>query len=353
MTQKWMIYGANGYTGQLIARTAVAQRLNPILAGRRKVEIHTLAKELGLEARVFSLDDPNQVLSGLREIDVVLHCAGPFSATSAPMIEGCLAVGSHYLDITGEISVFEHAHGTKQARRAADAGVVLCPGVGFDVIPTDCVALKLKELLPNATHLSLGFDSDSGISPGTFKTMIQGLGGSSSERRGGIITEVQLGKTKRTIDFGRGTKTAMAIPWGDVSTAFHTTGIPNINTWIPMPSYKIAGARSLKWFRPILATSMIQQIMHKWADRSVHGPDEQARRNSPAYIWGEARNADGETRTVRIQTANVYSLTVFGSLAVVSRLLDMKVNGGSYTPAALFGAELIEELPGSGKFQIF
>ncbi|MGB2993743.1 MAG: saccharopine dehydrogenase NADP-binding domain-containing protein, partial [Paenisporosarcina sp.] len=136
MTQKWMIYGANGYTGALIARTAVAQGMKPILAGRRKEEIHTLANELGLESRVFSLNEPDQVTSGLREIDLVLHCAGPFSATSAPMIEGCLEMGSHYLDITGEISVFEHAHELKQAKRAEDAGVVLCPGVGFDVIPT-------------------------------------------------------------------------------------------------------------------------------------------------------------------------------------------------------------------------
>ncbi|MDX1805760.1 MAG: saccharopine dehydrogenase NADP-binding domain-containing protein [Paenisporosarcina sp.] len=353
MKQNWMIYGANGYTGALIARTAVVQGLKPILAGRRHEEIHSLANELGLEARVFSLDEPNQVLTGLREIDLVLHCAGPFSITSAPMVEGCLAVSAHYLDITGEIGVFEHVHAAEQAKRAAKAGVVLCSGVGFDVIPTDCIALKLKELLPNATHLSLGFDSDSGISPGTSKTMIQGLGASSSERREGVITEVQLGKTKRKIDFGRGPKTAMAIPWGDVSTAFHTTGIPNIDTWIPMPTYKIVGARSLKWLRPLLASSSIQHALRKWVDRSISGPDELARKNSPAYIWGEARSASGESRTVRIQTTNVYNLTVFGSLAVVSRLLERKVSGGSYTPATLFGAELIEELPGSGKFQIF
>lgn len=144
----------------------------------------------------------------------------------------------------------------------------------------------------------------------------------------------------------------MTIPWGDVSTAFHTTGIPNIDTWIPMPTYKIFGARSLKWLRPLLATSPVQKFLRMWVDRTVTGPDEIARKSSPAYIWGEARNESGETCTVRIQTANVYSLTVFGSLAVVSRLLDMNVKGGSYTPATLFGAELIEELPESGKFQI-
>ncbi|WP_019412863.1 trans-acting enoyl reductase family protein [Paenisporosarcina sp. TG20] len=353
MERTWMIYGANGYTGELIARTAVEQGLKPILAGRNLERIHSLANELGLESRVFSLKEQNQIELGLVGINLVLHCAGPFSITSAPMIEGCLAVGADYLDITGEIGVFEHTHAFEQANRAIETGVVLCSGVGFDVIPTDCVALKLKELLPNATHLSLGFDSDSGISPGTFKTMIQGLSSPSAERQDGVITKVSLGKKSRTIDFGRGPRTAMTIPWGDISTAYHTTGIANIDTWVPMSTYKIIGARSMNLIRPILATSFVQKTLLKWVDRSISGPDEEVRKNSPAYIWGEARNAAGEKRTVRIKTANVYSLTAFGALAVVTRLLNADVPGGSYTPASLFGSELIEELPGSGKFQVF
>ena len=350
MSLTWMIYGANGYTGELIARTAVNQGLKPILGGRNKEKINTLASELGLESRVFTLNEPLNVQAGLSGIDLVLHCAGPFSATSAPMIEGCISARIHYLDITGEIGVFEHAHA--QAKRAQEAGVVICSGVGFDVIPTDCVALKLKELLPDATHLSLGFDSDSGISPGTFKTMLQGLSSGSAERKNGIITEFPMGTKHQFIDFGRGSRSAMAIPWGDVSTAFYTTGIPNINTWIPMPSYKIIGARSMNWLKPILAKPILQKALKTWVDKSITGPTEDARKNSPAYIWGEATNEDGEKKTVRIQTANVYDLTVFGALAVTTRLLETDLPGGSYTPATLFGSELIEQLPGSGAFQI-
>lgn len=351
MSRTWMIYGANGYTGELIARTAVDQGLKPILGGRNKEKINTLASELGLESRVFTLNEPLNVQAGLSGIDLVLHCAGPFSETSAPMIEGCISARIHYLDITGEIGVFEHAHA--QTKRAQEAGVIICSGVGFDVIPTDCVALKLKELLPDATHLSLGFDSDSGISPGTFKTMLQGLSSGSAERKNGIITEFPMGTKHQFIDFGRGFRSAMAIPWGDVSTAFYTTGIPNINTWIPMPSYKIIGARSINWLKPILAKPLLQKALKTWVDNSITGPTEEARKNSPAYIWGEATNEDGEKKTVRIQTANVYDLTVFGALAVTTRLLETDLpGGGSYTPAALFGAALIEQLPGSGTFQI-
>src|SRR3546814_18073465 len=88
------------------------------------------------------------------------------------MIEACLQAKAHYLDITGEISVFEHAQ--TQDARAKAAGIVVCPGVGFDVIPTDCVAAALKAALPDATHLALGFDSRSGFPPGTAKTSVEG-----------------------------------------------------------------------------------------------------------------------------------------------------------------------------------
>ena len=160
---KWMIYGANGYTGELIARAAVSRGLKPVLAGRSRDKVQALARELGLEARVFSLEDDVRLLTQIKGHDLVLHCAGPFSATAAPMMEACLRANAHYLDITGEIAVFEHAQSLNDRARAA--GVVICPGVGFDVVPTDCVAAALKNAMPDATHLALGFDSRSSFRP--------------------------------------------------------------------------------------------------------------------------------------------------------------------------------------------
>jgi len=220
---KWMIYGANGYTGELIARDAVRRGLRPVLAGRSRDKVEVLARELGLEARVFGLDDPARLLAQIKGHGLILHCAGPFSATAAPMIEACLRAGAHYLDITGEIAVFEHAQSLNERARAA--GSVICPGVGFDVVPTDCVAAALKDALPDATHLALGFDSRSSFSPGTAKTSIEGLAQGGKVRRDGKIVSVPLAYRVRRIDFGAGEKLAMTIPWGDVSTAWHTTGI--------------------------------------------------------------------------------------------------------------------------------
>ncbi len=168
--QQWMIYGANGYTGEMVAREAASRGLKPILAGRKRAPIEALAAELGLESRIIDLDDAQALQQALDQVAIVAHCAGPFSTTSQPMIDACIATQTHYLDITGEIDAFVAARARHD--EAAAANIVICAGVGFDVIPTDCIAACLKMALPDADTLALGFDSRSGFSPGTAKTSI-------------------------------------------------------------------------------------------------------------------------------------------------------------------------------------
>ncbi|HEY9545833.1 MAG TPA: saccharopine dehydrogenase NADP-binding domain-containing protein [Solimonas sp.] len=346
----WMIYGANGYTGELIAREAVKRGQKPVLAGRNADKLAALAKELQLEVRAFGLDDAAQLSKGLQGIELVLHCAGPFSATSAPMIEACLQAKAHYLDITGEISVFEHAQ--TQDARAKAAGIVVCPGVGFDVIPTDCVAAALKAALPDATHLALGFDSRSGFSPGTAKTSVEGLAQGGKVRENGHIRAVPLAYHVRKIDFGDGEKLAMTIPWGDVSTAYASTGIANIEVFIPGSPAMIANARRANYIRWLLGLAPVQRLMKNRIARTVKGPSASQREKLVTHVWGEARNAAGATKTARIKVANGYALTITGSLAVVDFLSQNRPAGGSYTPSKLCGADLVQRLPGSGSLQI-
>ncbi len=349
MTQ-WMIYGANGYTGEMIAREAKRRGLTPILAGRSESKVKRLARELGLEHRSFSLDHASEVDVGLDGVGLVLHCAGPFLQTSAPMLEGCLRNGSHYLDITGEIPVFEYAHAQQQ--RARDAHVVLCPGAGFDIIPTDCVARALKDALPDATHLVLGFDQPTVLSPGTAKTSVEFAGEGGRVRDQGAIVTVPLAHSVRRIDFGNGRKLAMAIPWGDVSTAYYSTGIPNIEVYVPASAWMLLGAKLANLFAPLLRLEPVIHALQSLIDERVQGPDGAARDRMPSYVWGEATNASGDTRTARIKTANGYSLTITGSLEIVQHLLQNDVPGGAYTPSMLMGAALVSRLPESGPIVI-
>ncbi|WP_223824933.1 saccharopine dehydrogenase family protein [Pseudomonas profundi] len=348
---QWMIYGANGYAGRLLAREAVQQGLQPILAGRKRREIETLATELGLKHRIFRLDDSAAAQEALRDIAVVAHCAGPFSATSRPMIEACLASQTHYLDITGEIDVFVAAHARNAEAQAA--GIVLCPGVGFDVIPTDCLAACLKEALPDADRLALGFDSRSGFSPGTAKTSVEGLKHGGKVRIDDEIRTVPLVYQSREIDFGNGTKYAVTIPWGDVATAWFTTGIDNIEIFVPMAPSAALRLRRLDWLRPLLALPPVQALLKYLAGRRISGPDSDQRRDAPTYVWGEAQNPAGKKVVARVRTANGYEVTVYGTLLAVRHMLAGKdIIPGYYTPARLLGERCVEQLPGSGTIEI-
>lgn len=346
---RWMIYGANGYTGELLARAARGREQTPILAGRQEARIAPLAEQEGLEYRCFALDDVDTVAEQLQDVDLVLHCAGPFSKTSAPMLEACLKAGSHYLDITGEVSVFEHIHAQRQ--RIINAGIIACPGVGFDVIPTDCLAARLKAEHPNATELSLGFSTRSGLSPGTARTTVEGLALGGRARIDDQVREVPLAWKVRRIDFGQGPEWAMSIPWGDVSTAWHTTGIANIQVFLPTPRWFIWAAKAGNLARPLLGTAIIQNYLMSLVDKRIKGPGESARAKLPSHVWGEARNRQ-KTVTGRLHTANVYSLTVDGALAVREWIEQQTPAPGTYTPASLCGSQLVETLPGSGRIQI-
>jgi short subunit dehydrogenase-like uncharacterized protein len=345
MTQaQWMIYGANGYTGKLIASEAMRRGLAPILAGRNRDQIETLATGLGLPSRVVGLDDPDALCTALADVDAVLHAAGPFVRTSRPMVEACLSTSTHYLDITGEIAVFEALHRIGDKARAA--GVVLLPGVGFDVVPTDCLAAKLAAALPDATRLELAFTSDRGSwSRGTLKTMIEGMPYSGAVRRDGRIEGVPLAYDARKIPFSCGERWAVTIPWGDVSTAFHTTGIPNIRVYAGMPPGAIKRMRLVRPVLPVMGLTPLKRAAQWWVGKTVTGPDEETRASARTFVWGEVRDDAGATICGTVETPEAYYLTAVAAVECASRVLAGRVEAGTWTPGRAFGPELLESLP--------
>lgn len=350
MPQPWLLYGATGYTGELIAREAVRRGQQPVLAGRSREKVTKLAAELNCPSAVFEIDDHTTLVSTLQGVAAVLNCAGPFSVTASSMMQGCLATRVHYLDITGEIDVFELAHSANE--KAQRAGMVLCPGVGFDVVPTDSVAAALKAALPDASELALGFDSRSGFSKGTAKTAVESTGHGCKVRRNGNIVAVPLGSDTRRIDFGNGERLAVRIPWGDVSTAFYTTGIPNISVYTATSANAVKRLRRMDWLRPVLRQRWAQNIIKRRIEQRLKPPDRTQRDNNPSYVWGEARNPAGEIKTARLRTPNGYALTVLSSLGIMEQLLALPARSGFMTPTMLVGAEFVSTLPNCSPIRI-
>jgi short subunit dehydrogenase-like uncharacterized protein len=340
----YLIYGAYGYTGELIARSAVARGHRPVLGGRRDGPLAAVAERLGLERRAFDLEGPAAVDRGLEGLAAVLHCAGPFVHTSAPMVEACLRRKTHYLDVTGEIAVFEALAARDAQARAA--GILVLPGVGFDVVPSDCLAAHLKSRLPRATHLTLAFSPGSRASRGTATTVVENLHRGGLVRRDGVLTPVPAAWKTRTVDFGRGPRTVVTIPWGDVSTAYHSTGIPNIEVYIAAPLLARTASRASRLLRPLLAAAPVQRALRALVRSGSPGPSDEERARGRSRFWGEAIAADGGRVVSRLEGPEGYTMTVLTALAIVERVLAGDAPAGFYTPSRAYGADLVLGIDG-------
>ncbi|HEX8287753.1 MAG TPA: saccharopine dehydrogenase NADP-binding domain-containing protein [Pyrinomonadaceae bacterium] len=342
MSNNFLIYGANGYTGELIAREATRRGLKPILAGRSLTKVEPLAKELNLTARSFSLEDKKSLEYTLKEVDFVLHCAGPFSLTAKPMVEACLRLKKHYLDITGEIAVFEAMVRLDEKAKAAE--IMIMPGVGFDVVPSDCLALHLKNRLPDATRLTLAFYGLGKISHGTQATMTLNAGAGGAVRRNGEIIKVPAAYKTRKIDFGEIEKTAVTIPWGDIATAFYSTGIPNIEVYTVVPEENLRLLKLSRYVGWLLAAKPIQNFLQNRIPKG--GPNEEERANGKTYLWGEASDERGN-KVEAVQTGiEGYTMTVLTALQIAEKILGGNFRAGFQTPAKCYGADLILEING-------
>jgi short subunit dehydrogenase-like uncharacterized protein len=339
----WMIYGANGYTGRRIAEEAVARGGRPILAGRNVREIGSLAERWGCPSRVFALEDRRQAVEQLQGVPAVLHCAGPFSATGEPMMNACLEAGVNYLDITGEIAVIEAAAARQD--RALQAGVSLLPAVGFDVVPSDCLAAMLAERVPEARQLQLAFTIGSRIGPGTARTMLEGLAGGGRARVAGRVVPVPLAWKTMAVPFRHGIRPAATIPWGDVASAWYTTGIPNIEVYAAMPQWQITLLRRLRSVFALLRVPGVRRplryvLRQSLTRRGYLGPE-----SGRASLWGRASDGRDHVVEATLETPEAYRLTVLTALAAVEQVLARGVPPGFWTPARAFGPQFIMTIP--------
>lgn len=344
MAPSFLLYGSYGYTGRLIAEEALRLGLRPVLAGRNTQRLASQAERFGLDYRVFDLDNPKLIAANLDDLPLVLNCAGPFAATALPLVEACLQSRAHYLDITGELSVF-----TALAERdtlARQAGVMLLPGVGFDVVPSDCLAVHLKSRLPSATRLTLAFGGVRHASRGSLATALHYLENSSFTRLNGHLVAAPLAHRTRSIDFGRGPERVASIPWGDLVTAYYSTGIATIETFMALSLPRYLALRLLGSCRWLARQPGVRRLILQRVATLPDGPSETQRLHGRGRFWGEAQDADGQRVEAWLETPEAYTLTASAAVHIAHKALSGCAQPGYQTPASAYGPELVLELPG-------
>ncbi|WP_242605344.1 saccharopine dehydrogenase family protein [Fluoribacter gormanii] len=343
--KNFLIYGSYGYTGNLIAQLSVQQGLKPILAGRDEEKLKSQAATLNLEYRVFDVNDLEQTKKALRDLIAVIHCAGPFKHTYKNMALACLAVKTHYLDITGEVMVIEGLMAMNE--RALMQGIMLLPGCGFDVVPSDCLAAYLKRCLPDACRLLLAiaaFNESAGlsISHGTAKTMIEDIPEGTLIRDDGTLKKVSFCWKTHSFDFGTSKRMLCAtISWGDLASAWWSTQIPHIETYMALPRKVIRFKNVINSFKWLLSWSLIKKYITRKITQLPAGPTEEQRKNSVVTIYGEVVNDSGEIKAALMTTPNGYTLTALSTFMIIQNVLSGNAPVGFQTPSSAYTEDLV------------
>ena len=338
-----IVYGAYGYTGELIVRRCIELRIKPLLSGRNEDKLKPVAEKYGLPYETASLEaaDLDKLLAGSK---VVIHAAGPFIFTSKPMVEACIRNKVHYTDITGEIAVFAQA--SKYDKQAKDAGVMVLPGTGFDVVPSDCLAAHLKSRMENADDLVLAFYGTGRASRGTSLTVVEGLGMGGTIRENGKIKQVPDAYDVKKFDFGPHNILAVTIPWGDVFTAYFSTSIPNIKVYMGLPEKVIGSMKWGRWFGWLMRSEFVKKRARAKIIAGKAGPSDEQRAKTKTYLVGTVTDKKGNSLTSTLETQEGYTLTAMTSVDVAQKIVSGNFKPGFQTPSLAYGKDLITEVSG-------
>lgn len=344
MRDRILVYGAYGYTGRMIVRELLARGLSPVVGGRSRAKLEALARPDALRYHVAALHDGEAVAAMLANVALVVNAAGPFHATAVPLARACIARGVQYLDICGELSVFEAlATLDEDARRAR---VMLLPGIGFDVTVTDCAARKLASRLPSARHLVFGLTGLDGISRGSAATVADYFAQPVIIRRAGALEQVPVGALTRDFDFGHGVRRATAIAWADVSSAYRSTRIENITFYYdltPLVQLGVSAQRGAPWLLGLPGMRLLQGTLLRVLPE---GPSHAARTRGRATCVVEVSDDEGRRCGLRVSTPEVYSLSAQSAAAIADRVLQGEHAAGFQTPALVFSPDFGLTLPG-------
>ncbi len=340
-----LIYGAYGYTGKGITRLAEEYGVTPVLAGRNGEKLRAFAEEAGYPWITLGLDDNHDnLVRVLEHFELVMHIAGPYTYTAEPMLDAAVEAGTHYVDITGENHVIQATLDRDEEFR--EAGIMVMPAVGFDVVPTDCLNLYVAEKVDSPTQLTLvmntGYRAAEGAaaSRGTIKSGLEMISRPLLVREDGIMVEAAEPKVT-TAEVNGEERTLVQIPWADMMTSWVSTGVPTIEV------YQVQDGELPGWVLRLVRTDWGKGLLIWLVDTFFpEGPPPEAQETRQVQLLSTATNRAGESASAEMITPEAYLLTFHSALIVARRILDGHWEAGFQTPAKVYGADLALEIPG-------
>ncbi|MBB4346984.1 MULTISPECIES: saccharopine dehydrogenase family protein [Rhizobiaceae] len=316
---KLMIYGATGYTGRMVAEHATRAGTPVVLGGRSKKPLADLAAKLGVEYRVFALDDDALIDRSLTDVAVIVNAAGPFLRTAKPMMEASIRNGVHYIDTAAELDSYRLAE--QLGAEAVAAGVTLLPGGGGSVAMLGSLAGHAVARVKNPRSIRIAMHVAGGMSRGSAITATENISAETLARVDGEL--VAVANSIQKLDFGQGAVDSFQVTLPDLITIWRATGVSNIETFVH-----------------VTGGGFPQGDLSALPD----GPTEEERRENRYKAVAEVTDADGVVVRSILDTVNGYSFTAIAVAEAGRRVLNGEARPGFQTPAELFGDGFAETI---------
>lgn len=344
MQKKWMIYGAYGFTGSKLAKLAADSGMKPIIAGRDALKTKRLALSLGLEFEVFNLEDDSHIESKLKDIDLLYNLAGPYCKTAPTLVEACLRTKTHYMDLTGDIEIYDFLYSLDDV--AKDNGVLIMPGVGFNIVATECVAAHTVKKLPECDSLDIVMATRAKPSKGTFKQMIALLPRGGFEIKDNTLEPSEIKKTDIEVKYPDKKRTSFLIPIGELIACHKSMKIANIRTHYALSATWAAMADTMiDIITKFSSKSYGKKVLSSFADSYAKGPSEESMLEDKSYVYARASTELGLYAETMIKTPEPYYFTVQIAIIAIQKVLDGDY-AGALTPVEAFGSSFVFEVEG-------
>ncbi|NRB41299.1 MAG: saccharopine dehydrogenase NADP-binding domain-containing protein [Pseudomonadales bacterium] len=306
----WMIYGANGFLGQLIVAEAVRRGYQPILAGRNDKALMLLADTYDLEYRVFDLQHQKIIKDQLHDVVLLLNCAGPFMQTADALRTAAIAKGCHYLDVSAETAVNQQSLACDN--QAIESGSVILPALGFYSVVADVLVHRLLEQHAEISRVKLIYTGQPFYSRGMQKTLF--------------------------FLFLQGTVNAKKLPYAllqaDKGMCMYSSGLNEISLYQESCHSVFRKYRWMGILKPILKTALIQRFIENQMDkRRENKCSDTLTRNIQITAQGYIAGDNSGRLEHKMEVAESFSFSVFSTLMAVEHVLADKLMPGAYSPS--------------------
>lgn len=319
------VFGAYGHTGRFVVAELIERGWTPILCGRDLARLNTVEEaNRELDRRPSSVDDPASLDRALVGAAAIINCAGPFAATSGPVIDAALRARVPYLDVAAEIEEVT-ATFDQYASRARDTGTVIMPAMAFYGGLGDLLATAALGDWPNADEISIAY----GLSSWKPTLGTRATSAVSNQRRNGQRIVFSNGKM------------------------VHRTNAAPISEWIfpaPLGAQDVMGeftmvdsvtiARHLK--SPEIRSYMTLAAIKDLSDEDVSPPAavDSSGRSSQTFLVEVVARLGNRERRANASGRDIYAITAPLVVEATQRLLSgFDGTAGVFSAGELFDAQ--------------